>query len=65
MNWIPVEDSMPEDHEWVLVACRIGDRYDVGIAVAVAKQVRLGFDSPEMVPRVTHWQPMPEPPELV
>lgn len=61
--WIAVADSLPDDWEWVIVAVKTDGRYDVGIAKAVAAQVRVGFDSTDMVPRITHWQPFPRPPE--
>lgn len=62
--WIAVGDSLPEGNEWVIVAVLIGDKYDVGIAKSVGSQLRLGFDSTDMVPRVTHWMPLPSPPKV-
>ena len=57
-GWVRVEDWLPELGEEVL-ACSPGE------CVAVCYRSTLGWDS-EYGPRpdVTHWRPLPEPPEV-
>lgn len=78
MTWISVKDRLPKDHERVLVRLR-GAGYDTeksrieigsfsGGEFFLYLVYRDGmmndlFTIPYCVNRVTHWMPLPEPPE--
>ena len=61
VQWIPVEDRLPERGEWVLACPTTNGK--------VTKTRHMGkglFNTvmgEEMAAKVTHWMPMPEPPE--
>lgn len=59
MKWIPVSERLPDSSDWVLVTVEVDGKAEVGMAKPLAR--RMGFDSPEIAPRVTHWMPLPEP----
>ena len=59
-KWISVKASMPEEADEVLVFCRNGETTWTNLAHRVGKQWwRAGV--PMLY--VTHWMPLPEPPE--
>lgn len=62
-EWISVKDRMPEKMEWVLCACR-------GNVIEVLRYDHIMDDWDTTMPNrgyfknfVTHWMPLPEPPE--
>ena len=69
-KWIPVSERLPEDEELVLIICKNGAmfvgycgkqycdqerRWRIKTALNSTKLLNLG--------RVTHWMPLPKPPE--
>ena len=58
-KWISVEERLPDDREYVIVAERRGE---VSEAFYCSGGFTLMYDEDE-VALVTHWMPMPEPPE--
>ena len=66
MNWISVKDRLPEDERTVLVYYNFGDKCKISFYETLAYYA---FD-PEphwqhegTGLKVTHWMPLPEPPE--
>jgi len=64
-GWIPCSERMPEDGVSVLACCKCGDNfsgiYTIRAPVIRSKNSRKD-DSMAHHERVTHWQPLPEPP---
>ncbi|EOV9637338.1 DUF551 domain-containing protein [Cronobacter sakazakii] len=64
-GWIPCGERMPEDGVSVLACCKCGDNFS-GIYTMRAPVIRSKNsrkdDSVVHHERVTHWQPLPEPP---
>lgn len=69
MEWISVEDRLPEFYEWVLVAAKFvaGPQW---IATAYRNRLVNSGDwywwwlrYPSEIGEVTHWMPLPEPPK--
>ena len=58
-RWIPVSERLPGDRDWVIVA---GEYGGVSIAQMNIKWGWNGADG-ETDGDVTHWMPLPEPPE--
>lgn len=60
-DWIPVSERLPEEDEWVLVFSKRGRR-----PVHDSKLLYVDEDyGPQWIcsHSVTHWMPLPEPPE--
>ncbi|NCH64859.1 DUF551 domain-containing protein [Cronobacter turicensis] len=64
-GWIPCSERMPEEGVSVLTCCKCGDNfsgiYTMRASVIRSKNSRKD-DSLVHHERVTHWQPLPEPP---
>lgn len=59
-QWISVKERLPEEADEVLVFCRNGETTWTNLAHRVGKQWwRVGVP----MQCVTHWMPLPEPPE--
>lgn len=56
-GWISVDDRLPEPNTWVLVFARQGSY--MNLKVDYITRDGIWFNSM----RVTHWQPLPEPPK--
>ena len=70
-KWISVEDRLPENkRDWVLVACKLMPEGFYGVPQVA--ELRRGvwwserWDAPFSLndAEVTHWMPLPEPPEV-
>lgn len=64
-GWIKCSEQMPEETDDIIVACSDGIVMS-GISYSRRKGfyiAALGYDSDEPVTDVTHWMPLPEPPE--
>jgi hypothetical protein len=60
-NWIPVEDRLPPDGEFVLVT--VAQNFGasgVGVAAIFGGRLSTTSEGTGTVTRVTHWMPMPE-----
>lgn len=62
-RWVAVEEQSPPDG-WVLVTVVRNGVAEVGLARSVKGMLHPGCDSPDMVTRVTHWMPLPEPADV-
>ena len=70
-KWIPVSERLPEDGESVLIAvdsafapyCHVYEAFHHSAATQWATANGLYFHGVEYA-RVTHWMPLPEPPEV-
>ena len=59
MSWISVEDELPAIDSTIMVYIDKNHRSHNPIHYAFCKYTKYGFD----LSRVTHWQPLPEPPK--
>lgn len=68
-GWISVKDHLPNNHEWVLVACMDVLRGDYGVLHIAELRTGIWWTDCYVVPlenagvEVTHWMPLPAPPE--
>lgn len=65
MKWISVEDRLPEDEGICLIAyhpCFYGE-LDERICVGIGKYIGKNCWARNRHQMVTHWMPLPEPPE--
>lgn len=66
-RWIPVEERLPEDRGDVLVVAYWHERWDVYMGWCAPERaawsVHIGIGDRGDV-AVTHWMPLPEPPEV-
>jgi len=58
MKWISVEERLPRSGDTVLVYYRRGEFRGVDILQYVGRWVMADWHT-----KVTHWQPLPEPPK--
>lgn len=65
-QWVKCSERMPEETDDIIVACSdgivmsgISYHHRKGFYIAA-----LEYDSDEPVTDVTHWRPLPEPPEV-
>lgn len=66
MNWISVKDRLPEDEEAVLVYYRFDDESKMsfyGILTYYVYDPYPHWQHESTGLKVTHWMPLPEPPE--
>lgn len=66
MNWISVEERLPERVEAVLVYAD-GPRHNEGVYLSRYCGVEEGwwvYGFPTVAPHVTHWMPLPDPPAV-
>lgn len=62
-SWISVEESLPERYEHVLVTTRFTDEGEPDLEIAYLSLNRWTKEEGHLYGRVTHWMPLPEPPE--
>lgn len=66
-RWIPVEERLPEDRSDVLVVAYWHERWGVYMGWCAPERaawsVRIGIGNRSDI-AVTHWMPLPEPPEV-
>ncbi len=65
IQWIKCSERMPEETGDIIVACSDGIVMS-GISYSIRKGfyiASLGYDDDEPVTDVTHWMPLPEPPQ--
>lgn len=60
-KWISVKEKLPENDYNYLVFT--SDRNDAVIATYYGDGEWLEYDSTNLIPLVTHWMPLPEPPK--
>lgn len=61
-RWIPVSERLPEARDHVLVYAGFFQPFNEVSYIDAEGKWRFAYDDTE-VPIVTHWQPLPEPPE--
>lgn len=64
--WRKVEDELPEMNATVLGACKYRGKWEIIEVYRVSYNDKPMFDSPHdagMYPPVSHWMPVPKPPE--
>ncbi len=60
-KWISVDDKLPEDYVFVLV---VAENWKRVVAVALYVDHKFYTQAAENTPmNITHWMPLPEPPE--
>lgn len=66
-RWIPVEDALPEENEYVLAFVKRRHSSRVILSVLIDREWKIGVndcsDGFNVVGVITHWMPLPEPPE--
>lgn len=65
-EWIKCSERMPEETDDIIVACSDGTVIS-GISYSRRKgfyMAALEYDSDEPIKDVSHWMPLPEPPEV-
>lgn len=55
-KWIPISESLPEDRHWCIVFA------NKELFLAVYKHGIFETEQPRILQNVTHWQPLPSPP---
>lgn len=65
MDWISVEDRLPEEGTRVLIYRKDGEMtVDYRINICDSYWIWCGLTDEEMQ-RITHWMPLPEPPVIL
>lgn len=62
-EWIKCSERMPDEGERVLIAWHFADGDFVSIGVRVGESTFTDGDF-GTYPNVTHWRPLPDPPEV-
>ena len=62
-EWISVEERLPEESGYTIVFCADGELRHVTFAKYQKTQKRWDLTGARSYWRVTHWMPLPEPPE--
>ena len=66
-RWIPVEDALPEENKYVFALVKRKHSSRVILSVMIEGKWKIGVndcsDGFDVVGVITHWMPLPEPPE--
>lgn len=65
-QWIPVTERLPEDHEYVLCCGAKGGMFVGWLegAVCDSGNKAMAFQHGSQGRNITHWMPLPKPPEV-
>ena len=63
-KWIPVSEQLPRPNKLVLCWWESGDGEKEHYGFATFQSHGVWYVSNEGMPKVTHWMPLPEPPEV-
>ena len=61
-RWIPCTEQMPKDNEYVLVYCSADGFYNIDCLYDGSWLEAADYYEEDVI--VTHWMPLPEPPEV-
>jgi len=68
-QWISVEDRLPDQYLHILVYCNRAKNSNTWAEIHIAYLSQDGWHLPfrsdyELLTKITHWMPLPEPPEV-